>query len=377
MLKPKIAILHNIIAPYKTSLFNALHEIYDNFKVLYISETEHRREWEINKDDIKFPHEIMFRMPADEVHSVLLFRKTWLCLNAFDPEILIIDGYSYSASWAGLLWAKKNKRKIILWSSSNEQDHKRLFYKELLKRLFVKNCDAYNVYGSKSKKYLIKLGAREDRVFIMGNTTDNDLFYNETMKWRKLRNTLCQEYAVPASNFLYIGRFSEEKNIFSMLEAYKKVMHISDEWGLILVGNGPLRRAIEHYIQKHKIRNVLLPGFKQRGEICKFFAISDVFVLPSVSEPWGLVVNEAMAAGLPVLVSDKCGCSEDLVKEGINGFLFDPYNSDELSNLMKRIIEGRIDLKRMGENSLKIIKNYTLQRAAEIIVKTVVWLMHV
>jgi glycosyltransferase involved in cell wall biosynthesis len=372
----KVVILHNIISPYKILLFNALHEAYDNFKVLYISESEQRREWKINKDGIKFSYEIMFRMPLDDVNPVLLFKKTWKHLNALNPEILIIDGYSYTSSWAGLFWAKKNKRKIILWSSSNEDDRKRIFYKEFLKRFFVKRCDAYNVYGTKSKAYLIKLGAKKDRIFIVGNNTDNAFYYNETMKWKKMRDALCQEYAMPAHNFLYIGRFSEEKNIFTLLDAYNKAIDMSDEWGLILVGSGPQKRAIEDYIQKQKIRNVLLPGFQQKSEICKFFAISDVFVLPSVSEPWGLVVNEAMAAGLPVLVSRKCGCYPDIVKDNENGFSFDPFDKNALFNLMLKIVNGETDLEKMGRQSLKIIKDYTPEKAAGIISETVMYVLN-
>jgi len=371
MLKPMIVILHNIISPYRTLLFNALHEAYDNFKVLYISESEHRREWKIDKDDIKFPYYVMFSVPADEVSPISLFHKTWRTLNVFKPEILIIDGYNYASSWAGLFWAKRNKRKTILWSSSNEDDHKRIFYKELIKRFFVKRCDAYNVYGTKSKDYLIKLGAKAERISIIGNNTDNAFYYNETMKWKKIRDTLCQKYAVPAHNFLYIGRFSEEKNIFTLLDAYKKAIEMSDEWGLILVGSGPQKRAIEEYIQKQKIRNVLLPGFQQKSEICKFLAISDVLVLPSVSEPWGLVVNEAMAAGLPVLVSKRCGCYPDIVRDGINGLSFNPFDKDELYTKMKEIIEKKHDLRGMGEASLEIIKHYIPKRAAEVVMETI------
>jgi len=369
MLKSKIVILHNIISPYKTLLFNALHEIYYDFKVLYISESEHRREWEINKDDIKFPYEIMFSVPTDEVSPVSLFHKTWRALNLLNPEILIIGGYSYSAYWAGFFWAKKNKRKVILWSSSNEDDHKRVFYKELVKSLFVRNCDAYNVYGTKNRDYLVKLGAKKDRISMVGNNTDNDFYYNETMKWRKTRDTLCQEYAMPAHNFLYIGRFSPEKNIIHLLEAYKKIGN--NNWGLILVGNGPQKKEIENYIQKHKIRNVFLPGFKQKEEIPQYLAISDVFVLPSISEPWGLVVNEAMAAGLPVLVSRKCGCYPDIVKDGENSFSFDPYKIEELYGLMRNVVEGKYNLEAMGKASLDIIKDYTPEKAAEVIKNTI------
>ena len=372
----KIVILHNIISPYKTLLFNALHEAYDNFKVLYISESERRREWVIDTNELKFPYEIMFPVPTDEVHSVLLFRKTWMCLNALNPEILIIGGYSYTSSWAGLFWAKKNKRKIILWSSSNEDDHRRVFYKEFVKILFVRNCDAYNVYGTKSRDYLSKLGAKEDKIFIVGNNTDNDFYYNETAKWRRVRDHLIKEFGIPKKNFLYIGRFSEEKNIFFMLDAFKQAVGDNKGWGMILIGNGPQKGEVEHYIKKFNLENVFMPGFQQKEEIPQYLAVSDVFILPSISETWGLVVNEAMAAGLPVLVSRKCGCYPDIVKDGENGFSFDPFDKDELVGLMKGIIDDKVDLKKMGENSLKIIKNYTPERAAGIIVKTAAEVVH-
>jgi len=176
---------------------------------------------------------------------------------------------------------------------------------------------------------------------------------------------------VPEKNFLSVGRFSEEKNIFFMLDVFKKAVGSNQGWGLILVGNGPQKADIESYIQKNNITNIFLAGFKQKEDIPQFFAISDVLVLPSISEPWGLVVNEAMAAGLPVLLSKKCGCYPDIVCDGINGFSFDPYDKDALYIQMKEIVEGKYDLGKMGAASLKIIKDYTPERAASIVMETI------
>lgn len=364
----KIVILHNIISPYKTLLFNELHKLCNDIKILYMAEKESNREWDIKKDEMKFPYEIMFKGALDDVSPLTIAIETWRRLNTLNPAVLIIDGYSYASCWAGLLWAKRHRKKIILWSSSNEEDHKRVFYKELVKGLFVKRCDAYNVYGRKSRDYLIKLGAKEDRIFIVGNNTDNDFYHDETVKWRKERSTLIKSFGIPERNFLYIGRFSHEKNILRLLDAYRNLK--DGEWGLILLGSGPQKEEIERYIDAYRIKNVFMPGFKQKEEIPKYLAVSDVLVLPSVSEPWGLVVNEAMAGGLPVLVSKKCGCYPDLVKDGENGFSFDPFDSDELSMRMKGIVDGRYDLREMGEASLEIIKEYTPIRAANIILET-------
>jgi len=207
----------------------------------------------------------------------------------------------------------------------------------------------------------------------MGNVTDNNYYYKETEKFQTKRDVLRKEMNALLHNFLYIGRFSPEKNLLFLLKCLKNAQESEalNNWGLILVGGGPQKKEVENFIRDNNIENVFLPGFKQREEIPKYLAISDVFILPSISEPWGLVVNEAMAAGLPVLVSRKCGCYPDLVREGINGFSFDPYNINELSDLIKQILQERFNLSTMGRESLKIIRRYTPKKAAEIILSTI------
>lgn len=329
-----VAILTNIIAPYKTLLFNELTKLCKNTSILFIARTSNDRQWDTKEDQLKFSHEIIFPCSLNKVNPLTCFTKTWGKLNALKPDILILDGYSYSAFWAGLLWVKLNGKKVILWSSSNTDDHKRIFVKEFIKSLFVKRCDAANSYGTKSKQYLLKLGAgRDNRILPMGNNTDNDFYFNQTAKLKTDKASLCRQIGVPLQNFLYIGRFSPEKNVLHLLESYEKLQ--TDKWGLILVGGGPQTQEIKAYIEKHSIKNVPMPGFQQKEQIPKYLAVSNVFILPSISETWGLVVNEAMAAGLPVLVSEKCGCYPDLVKDGVNGFGFDPYDEFALSHLMQ------------------------------------------
>lgn len=366
-----IAIANYWAADYKILLFNSIYSKYKAFKVLYIAETEAIRDWKVNKGKLKFPYEILFKGTLDDVSLLKSVVKTWERLNFLNPDVLIIGGYSYAACWAGFFWAKNDKKKIILWSASNEEDRDRLFLKEKLKSFLVKRCDAANVYGERSKDYLVKLGMKEDRIFVKGNTTDNVFYYNETMQLKAKREVLCERFGIPPHNFLYIGRFSREKNILHLLEAYRRLKAKNYKWGLILVGSGPLGGEIAGHIKRHAIRDVFLPGFKQKEEIPQYLAVSDVFVLPSISEPWGLVVNEAMASGLPVIVSKTCGCYPDLIKEGVNGFSFDPFDNDELFNLMKGIVEAEYDLVKMGQASLEIIKDYTPKKAAEVIKKTI------
>ncbi len=370
-MKYTVVILHNIISPYKTLLFNTLYEKFKSLKVLYLAETERRRKWKIKYNELKFPYEIMFNMPLDGIPKIFLFIKTWQRLSDLNPDILIIGGYSYASYWAGFLWAKLRKRKIILWSASNEEDKDRLFINEKFKSFFVNRCDAANVYGKRGRDYLLKLGMSKNRIFIIGNVTDNSFYYNKVMKLKTKREVLCNQFGIPDHNFVYIGRLSREKNILNLLDAYSRLKSKEIGWGLILVGNGPQKIEIEDYIKKHSLKDIFLPGFRQKEEIPQYLAVSDVFILPSISEPWGLVVNEAMAAGLPILVSIKCGCYPDLVKDGVNGFSFNPFDVMGLYNLMKNIVQEKYDLNEMGEASLFFINKYSPENASNIIKRTI------
>jgi len=215
------------------------------------------------------------------------------------------------------------------------------------------------------------LGLKSDKIFIKGGTGPVDVsFYQREVSQVKSNSIeICNGLGIPRQNFLYVGRFSPEKNIIFLLRAYKR---LKDEgigevnWGLILVGDGPQRKEIDEFISRNNVKDIFLPGFKQKEELPLFYAISSVFILPSISEPWGLVVSEAMACSLPVIVSNRCGCYPDLVQDGINGFCFDPFNEEELLRLMKGIAQEKYNLEAMGRASLGIIKDYTPQKAAEV-----------
>lgn len=361
-------------AHYKILLFNALHNIYSDFKVLYLAETEHIRKWKVEKNEIKFPFDVMFKGKIDDISFVKLAIETYRRLNLYNPEVIIIGGYDRLAYWAALIWAKKHRRKAIVIIESHYLDRPRYKLKESIKKLFVSQCDAALVAGTRHREYMISLGMKLENTFIMKGVggVDLELYERDVAKFRMDRIKICNQLGVSSRNFLYVGRFSPEKNIMFLLEAYKRLKDERvKEWGLILVGDGPQKEEVESFISENKINDILLAGFKQPEEIPLYYAISDVFILPSISEPWGLVVNEAMAAGIPVLVSRRCGCYPDLIKEGVNGFSFDPFNREELYGLMKNVVEGKYNLEAMGEASIDIIKEYSPERAAKVIAETI------
>ena len=370
MSKFKCIIIHNIISPYKTSLFNTLNKnIKGNFKVLYLSETEERREWQVNKKELKFPFEIMFKGRIEDINPIVMALRVYKRLNFYNPEIIIIGGYNYLACWSALMWAKIHKKKVLIMMESHYLDKPRNIIKENIKKLFVSNCNGALVDGIRHKNYAVSLGLQSEKIFIKRGTGPVDIswYQKKISKIKKDKIILCKKLNIPYRNFLYVGRFSPEKNIIFLLKNFKNIQEEGvKDWGLILLGSGPQKKEIESFIDKNNIKNIFLPGFKQKEEIPFYYALADCFILPSISEPWGLVVSEAMACGLPILVSNRCGCYPDIVHDGENGFSFDPLNDNEFLEFMKNICYGKYNLEEMSKASLKIIKEYTPEKVAKV-----------
>ncbi len=159
--------------------------------------------------------------------------------------------------------------------------------------------------------------------------------------------------------FLAINRFVPKKNLIFLIAAYAEYLQkigSDSAWHLVLCGDGEMRSQIEQKIHELGIQDrVHLTGFLQQSELLPYFAHAKCFIHASTTEQWGLVVNEAMAAGLPVLVSNRCGCYEYLVIEGSTGFGFDPYKTSTLVNRMLSLTSGEFSLDKLSSAAVQHI----------------------
>ena len=197
------------------------------------------------------------------------------------------------------------------------------------------------------------LGMPRERIFLGYDAVDNDYFTKGAATARiaereaRKRGELSEvriRYALPARYFLASARLIEKKNLPRLIDAYARYRSLArnEPWDLVLLGDGPLRPAL--CSQLHALgldASVHLPGFIQYEELPVYYGLAETFVHASTTEQWGLVVNEAMASGLPVLVSNRCGCASDLVKEGENGIIFDPYKTDVIAWVMLGVAKMR------------------------------------
>ena len=274
-----------------------------------------------------------------EAHKGRLAQRLWARLKAYQPEVVLVPGYYTLPAIAAALWARVHGRTSVLMTESTAGDHRRSWWKELPKRLALRILFDWAVTGGQAHvAYLRQLGFPADRIVGCYDVVDNARISEGTRALRARSTTAA------APNFLYVGRLAEEKNIAGLLGAWADYRRAGGTWQLVLCGDGPERAALEAEAARLPFgQEVQFPGLKNSGELLPVYAQAGCFVLPSTREPWGLVVNEAMAAGLPVLVSERCGCSVDLVEPGENGYRFDPTDRAQLTGLLLAMEQGGPD----------------------------------
>ena len=278
-------------------------------------------------------------------------------LDRQSPSAVAVTGYAARESLIALKWALLRGRTPILMTESNEFDFRRRFLKEWIKRELVQLFSGALVGGTTARQYLQLLGLPPEQVMLGYDVVDNKHFQAAGEK----QASSPTDVGMLRPFFLTSARFVPKKNLLRLLQAYAGYRGAVGDEGLSLVilGDGALRQTLEAKRNSLGLQtSVVLPGYKQYEELPKWYGAAACFILPSTTEQWGLVVNEAMAAGLPVLVSKRCGCAFDLVQEGINGFTFDPYDVRGLSEMMIRIAQDRLALAEMGLASQKIVAEW-------------------
>ena len=281
-------------------------------------------------------------------------------LGAFGPDVVAIPGWSSCGALVALQWCLAHGVPAVLMTESSRHDESRKPLKEWLKRRLLRHFAAALAGGSSHADYLEDLGMPRSRVFLGYDVIDNDHFR---------RKEGAQSVASTRPHFLASARFIEKKNLFRLLRAYadyrvEAKVQGREPWRLVLLGDGELRPPIEDLVKELQLTEAVeLPGFKQYDELPGYYARSSAFIHASTTEQWGLVVNEAMASGLPVLVSSRCGCVTDLVKDGINGFVFDSYDLKSITAAMTRLTSLPSEaVRQMGTAGTAIIAEWGPQR---------------
>ncbi len=284
-------------------------------------------------------------------------------LDEMQPQVVVGVGYADPEINQATAWALHRRVPLVTCSDSTYDDEPRSWTKELFKRRIVGAFDAALVAGRRAHDYLEHLGLGGERRFQPWDVVDNAHFERGAELCRAGESASRERLKLPPRYFLCVARFVPKKNLQRLVEGYVRYARQAGDgaWSLVLSGSGPLEAELRASVAAAGLnRQVHFPGFLQYPDLPAYYGLAGAFVLPSESDQWGLVVNEAMAAGLPVLVSSRCGCAPDLVREGENGFTFDPEKSETLAERLTQV--AGLDQARhsaMGQRSREIVAAFS------------------
>ena len=296
-----------------------------------VAGSEQKYAWCRNRSDEPFDWITLF--PDRALETILhgdCRRAIEEALERDRPDAVGAVGYARPESMAAARWARRRGLPSILMSESQQIDRPHVWWKELIKKQRLRWFDAALVGGPPHRDYLVQLGMPPSRIALGYNAVDNDYFASAATSWRRSRNG--RSGLPPVPYFLAVSRFVAEKNLVRLIKAfaaYRARCASQTAWDLVLCGDGPARAGLDQAIASSGCGTAIhCPGFLQYDALPRWYAHAGAFVLPSLSEPWGLVANEAAASGLPLLVSSRAGCASTLVPEsgGMTGGQFDPLD---------------------------------------------------
>ena len=287
------------------------------------------------------------------------------CLDRLRPEAIAIPGWSNPTSVAAIEWAQANDIPLVMMSESQADDADRNLVREWLKSRIVSLCDTALVGGPSHAKYLEKLGMPADRIFLGYNAVGNQHFASRAQAARNDSVELRREHGLPDRYILASARFIHKKNLPNLVSAYARARDALDGNApdLVILGDGEERGEIEKVITEASItEHVHLPSFRGYDVLPIFYGLAEGFVHVSTVEQWGLVVNEAMACGLPVVVSEQCGVGRAIVQDGVNGFIVKP-DVASIGNALEHLFRLSADERRaIGDRAAATIADWGPER---------------
>ena len=378
---PKVRIYHNNLwARYKGAIFSKVYAKGPSrglaTEFVHVAETSVERALLGGADRSyhQYPFELLFPASYNDISRYQLVRALAADLLRHRSDLVVIPGYHQVEYWVMLLLCILLRRRRAVFCDSTAFDRKKYRWRETAKALFFRWCHGVFCYGTRSQEYVASYGIDPQKIFSNCQAAALPHGYDgravRTHYEGKPRRT-----SVPV-RFLYVGRLAQEKGLYDLLEAFRLVRGQLPDARLDIAGSGVLTDELKQRARALGLEAAVeFLGAKSPDDIGRLLLGSDAMVLPSHTEPWGLVVNEALSYGCPVVVSDICGCVPELVKEGVTGYAFPARDVAALCAAMlavARLSENRLPV---AEQCLQLIEQFTPDRAAEEILGGCVYML--
>lgn len=358
----RVAFLHNLLSPLNLELFIRISSSPKlSITYLILAESDPNRPWKLS-NNYRFKYKVLpsqrITLSGQDSFSFFINPTLWRELNKLNPHTIVVSGWDQPGYWLALLWAKLNRAKIVLWSGSTEGEASwRRTITRLPVRVFIRAMDSTAAYGTRAKQYLQSFGYPTNSIHVSFNTTNLKPFGK--VAYLRQRKTH-QEGSLGLANtitIMFYGQLIRRKGPDKLLSAFLTLNKRFPRLRLMIIGNGPLKIKLQHTVARHKlssaVRIIDYPGEK---EILKYFAIADLFVLPSSEEVWGLVINQAMASGLPIVATKQVGSAIDLV-DPLGGLIIPSNSPANIAKGIKRVLA--CDLSKLGKYNQSKIQRFS------------------
>jgi glycosyltransferase involved in cell wall biosynthesis len=322
----RLLLVTEIPAPFRIPSFNALARNHDvDLHLVVVAENDPRRRYSVDPDEFQFAYHVL---PGRSFQA----RGRWLVLNGgfgqilqeVNPEAILVGGWNQPVFWNALVAARRRSIPALLWVESTHRDARmKNPIAGALRRSAVRLADGFVVPGRASAGFLQIFGVAADRIAVAPNAVEPNLTSFGC------RQSARDELGLAGFLLLYVGRLEREKGVDVLMRALHDVSAT-----LAVVGDGSMRAELERLAPPGR---VIFAGHVERDELSKWYAAADAFVLPSRSDVWGMVLNEAAAAGLPLVASEVAGAAHELIETGINGYLVPADDPSALARTLRRV----------------------------------------
>lgn len=347
----KVVIITNIMSPYRVDLFNYLENTKRfDITIIYSSESE-GREWNI--DNLNHKYEIL-KSKTLKIRKKLDYKYIHIPkdilkrLEFINPDIVV--GGEYNATVVlSYLWCKIKRKKYISWSDGTLNSERNINYlQRKLRHIICRGSNALISSSTRTKEAQIKYGAKS-KIFISYLTIDIHKYMICKNEWNN-------------DNIICVGSLIERKGVDLLFNAIKNVRH---HYVINIVGSGDELNRLKNIAKDLNIdSNIKFLGFKQRDELIELYKNSCLFVLPTREDCFGLVINEAMCAGLPIITSKYADGAYDLVDDGKGGYIIDPYDTDNFSEKLEELLSDKNKAEQMGRFNKEKIKKFSIEEVA-------------
>jgi glycosyltransferase involved in cell wall biosynthesis len=283
-------------------------------------------------------------------------------LKKINCNCILILGWNKLLYFQAILYAIQNKIPILLRAENNlksEDSMLKKILKKIIFRFFFSLFKSIYYIGKLNKYFYLYYGVKKSKLYSTPYFVDNNFFYNKKIK-KKSRDF----------NVLFVGKFIRRKRPFDIIKL-AEILKYYKSINFTMVGDGPLLLECKKFVKKKFLNNISFTGFQNQRQMKSVYSKTDILINTSSYETWGLVVNEAMAAGLPCIVTDRTGCAADLIKKNKTGYI---YRVGDLCSLKKYILKIYNNEKfylRMSINANNIIKKNSIENTVKVISKSI------